>query len=53
LIVASAGYTWNPATGNSVTITFAATSRRFVRLNVTANTGWPAGQTSELQVFAP
>jgi hypothetical protein len=52
-IVASAGYTWNPATGNSVTITFAATSRRFVRLNFTANTGWPAGQTSELQVFAP
>ena len=52
-IVASAGYTFNPATGNTVTITFAATSRRFIRLNFTANTGWPAGQVSELQVFAP
>jgi hypothetical protein len=52
-IVGSAGYTFNPATGNTVTITFGATSRRFIRLNFTANTGWPAGQVSELQVFAP
>ena len=52
-IVASAGYTFNPATGNTVTVTFAATNRRFIRLNFTANTGWPAGQVSELQVFAP
>jgi cytochrome c len=52
-IAASAGYAFDPATGNTVTITFAATSRRFIRLNFTANTGWPAGQVSELQVFAP
>jgi hypothetical protein len=52
-IVGSAGYRFDPATGNSVTITFIATSRRFLRLDFTANTGWPAGQASELQVFAP
>jgi hypothetical protein len=51
-VVASAGYTFNPATGNTVTITFAATGRRYLRLNFTANTGWPAGQASEFQVYA-
>jgi hypothetical protein len=51
-VVASAGYTFDPATGNSVTITFPATSRRYLRLNFTANTGWPAGQASEFQVYA-
>jgi parallel beta-helix repeat protein len=50
-IVASAGYTFNPSTGNTVTITFPAVSYRYVRLNFTANTGWPAGQVSEFQVW--
>jgi hypothetical protein len=50
-IVASAGYTFDPSTGNTVTITFPSTSARYVRLNVTANTGWPAGQVSEFQVW--
>ena len=50
-IVGSAGYTFNPATGNTVTITFLAASYRYVRLNFTANTGWPAGQVSEFQVW--
>jgi hypothetical protein len=51
-IVASAGYTFNPSTGNTVTITFPSASYRYVRLNFTANTGWPAGQVSEFQVWA-
>jgi hypothetical protein len=51
-IVGSAGYTFNPATGNVVTITFAPVSIRYLRLNFTANTGWPAGQVSELQAYA-
>src|SRR5581483_6263166 len=51
-IVGSAGYTFNPATGNTVTITFNPTGTRYLRLNFTANTGWPAGQVSEFQVFA-
>jgi hypothetical protein len=46
-----AGYTFNPASGNTVTITFAPTSRRFLRLTFTANTGSPAGQVSEFEVY--
>ncbi|MGW0590522.1 discoidin domain-containing protein [Streptosporangium sp. NPDC002607] len=52
-IVGSAGYTFNPATGNTVTINFAATTARYLRLNITANTGWPAGQVSEFEVYGP
>ena len=48
-----AGQTFNPATGNTVTITFPATSQRYLRLTITANTGWPAGQLSEWEVYAP
>ncbi|MEO6703561.1 MAG: CARDB domain-containing protein [Jatrophihabitantaceae bacterium] len=52
-VVGSAGYTFNPATGNTVTINFTALSTRFVRLNITGNTGWPAGQLSEFQLYGP
>ncbi|GII44589.1 hypothetical protein Psi02_10130 [Planotetraspora silvatica] len=51
--VGSAGYTFNPATGNTVTINFTATTARYVRLNITGNTGWPAGQISEFEVYGP
>jgi len=51
-VVGSAGYTFNPATGNTVTITSASTQVRYLRLNFTANNGWPAGQVSEFQVYA-
>jgi hypothetical protein len=51
-LAASAGYTFNPATGNTVTVTFAAATVRYVKLTFTANTGWPAGQLSELQVYS-
>ncbi|MGA5304782.1 discoidin domain-containing protein [Nucisporomicrobium flavum] len=50
---ASAGYTFNPATGNTVTIDFGAATTRYVRISVTGNTGWPAGQISELEVYGP
>ncbi len=49
---AAAGRTFNPATGNTVTITFPATSQRYLRLTFTGNTGWPAGQVSEYEVYA-
>jgi chitodextrinase len=52
-IVASAGYTFDPATSSTVTINFGATSTRYVRLAITANTGWPAGQISEFEVYGP
>jgi chitodextrinase len=51
-VVGSAGYTFDPSTGNTVTITFAATTTRYVRLTFTANTGWPAGQASEFEIYA-
>ena len=51
-LAASAGYTFNPSTGNTVTVTFAAAQVRYVMLTFTANTAWPAGQLSELQVYS-
>jgi F5/8 type C domain len=50
-LAASAGYTFNPATGNTVTVTFTGAKVRYVKLTFIANTGWPAGQLSELQVY--
>ena len=51
-LVGSANYTFNPSTGNTVTVTFTAASARYLKLTFTANTGWPAGQLSELQAYA-
>jgi hypothetical protein len=51
-LVASATYTWNPSTGNTVTITLpAGTSERYVQLNFTANSVQNGAQVSELQIF--
>ena len=52
-IVASAVYNFAPGSANTVTISFPATTTRYVRLNITANTGWPAGQLSEFEVWGP
>ncbi|GIH20715.1 choice-of-anchor D domain-containing protein [Rugosimonospora africana] len=49
--VGSATYTFNPATGNTVSITVPGSTARYVRVNITANSGWPAGQVSEFQVY--
>jgi hypothetical protein len=46
-VVPSATYTIGP----SVTIAFPATTQRYFRVNITANTGWPAGQVSEFQIW--
>jgi hypothetical protein len=51
-IVGSAGYTFNPSTGNTVTISLpSGTSAQYVRLSFTANTGWDAAQLSEFEIF--
>ena len=50
-IVGSAEREFNPATGNTVNLTFSAANARYVRVNITANTGWPAGQVAELEVY--
>ena len=52
-IVGATGYTFNPGAGNTVTVNLPATTTRYLRLVATANTGWPAGQLSELEVYAP
>jgi hypothetical protein len=52
-VVASAGYTFDPASGNTVSIGFTATTTRYLRLNFTANTGWPAAQVGEFEVYGP
>jgi hypothetical protein len=52
-VVASASYTFDPATNSTVTINFGATGARYLRLLITANTGWSAGQISEFQVYGP
>src|SRR6185369_11922081 len=49
-IVPSAGYTFTSPT-NVVNITTPATNARYVRVNITANTGWSAGQVSEFEVY--
>lgn len=49
-LVGAATYSFNPATGNSVTINLSATVSA-VQLNITSNSGAPAGQVAELQVM--
>jgi hypothetical protein len=51
-LAGSANYSFNPSTGNTVTVTFTAASVRYLKLTFTANTAWPAGQLSELQAYA-
>ncbi|MFG3322120.1 discoidin domain-containing protein [Streptomyces sp. NPDC048171] len=48
----SATYRFDPGSGNTVTVSFPATRTRFVRVEITANTGWQAAQLSELEVHA-
>ncbi|GAA2695956.1 discoidin domain-containing protein [Actinoplanes palleronii] len=50
-VKSSAGYVFNPASGNTVTVPV-TTTQRYLRLTVTGNTGWPAGQLSEFEVYA-
>ncbi|WP_433615892.1 choice-of-anchor D domain-containing protein [Dactylosporangium sp. CA-139114] len=52
VLVASRACAFDPATGNTVTLTFPAAGVRYLRVTVTGNTGWPAGQLSELEVYA-
>jgi len=49
---AAAGTSFDPASGNTASISFAAVNQRYLRLTITANIGWPAGQLSEFEVYA-
>ncbi|MET7285301.1 discoidin domain-containing protein [Streptomyces sp. NPDC005573] len=47
------GYRFDPASGNTATVSLpSGTSLRYLRLTVTANTGWPAGQFSEVEAYS-
>jgi hypothetical protein len=51
-LAGSATYTWNPTTGNTVTITLpSGTTDQYVELNFTANNVQNGAQVSEFQVF--
>ncbi|HEX7304771.1 discoidin domain-containing protein [Lentzea sp.] len=51
-LVGSAGYVFDPATGNAVTITLPGTGVRYLRLSFSGNTGWPAAQLSGVRLYA-
>ncbi|WUN35819.1 discoidin domain-containing protein [Kitasatospora sp. NBC_00315] len=50
-VKAAAGYTFDPATGNTVTISVPGTTARYLKLSFTGNTGWAAAQLSEFQAY--
>ncbi|XVS66907.1 discoidin domain-containing protein [Actinosynnema sp. CA-299493] len=52
-LVPSAQHAFNPTANNAVTIQFTATTTRFVRLLITGNSAWPAGQVAEFEVHGP
>ncbi|MFC9862587.1 MULTISPECIES: discoidin domain-containing protein [unclassified Streptomyces] len=52
-LTASKAYTFDSAGGQSATITFDATTTRYVRVLVTANSVQPGAQLSELEIYGP
>ncbi|MEV7737562.1 discoidin domain-containing protein [Streptomyces sp. NPDC088921] len=52
-VVGAQGYRFDPATGNTATVSLpGGTGLRYLRLSVSANTGWPAGQFSEVEAYS-
>ncbi|MGW0786561.1 CARDB domain-containing protein [Streptomyces sp. NPDC002913] len=47
----SAARVFSPSAANSVTIDFTAEQVRYIRVQVTANTGWSAAQLSQVEVY--
>ncbi|WP_435862882.1 discoidin domain-containing protein [Streptomyces massasporeus] len=51
-VVPAKDHRFDPASGNTVTVPLpAGTNLRHLRLHVTANTGWPAAQFSEVEAY--
>ncbi|MFF9206370.1 discoidin domain-containing protein [Streptomyces sp. NPDC014986] len=52
-LIGSESYRFDPANSNAVTVTVPQTAPavRHLRLHVTANTGWPAAQLSEIEAY--
>jgi hypothetical protein len=49
---ADSNITFFTSPANTATATFPPATIRYLKLTITANTGWPAGQLSELQAYA-
>ncbi|MEU1433880.1 discoidin domain-containing protein [Streptomyces sp. NPDC005786] len=49
----STPYTFSPTAGESATISFDATTTRYVRVLVSANSVQPGAQVSELEIYGP
>lgn len=52
VIKSATSYSFNPSTGNEVTITFPALSTRYVQLIMTANSAVSAGQMGEVEIYS-
>ncbi|MCP2308691.1 discoidin domain-containing protein [Kitasatospora paracochleata] len=52
-LLASAAYTFDPAGGNTVTISLPTSTTRYLRLLFSANSGWPAAQVAEFEAYGP
>ncbi|MCU1678785.1 MAG: hypothetical protein JWM93_3543 [Frankiales bacterium] len=52
-LVAPVSAQFAPASANTLTFNFTAATQRYVRVNITANTGSTGGQISEFEVYAP
>ncbi|WP_371273147.1 discoidin domain-containing protein [Streptomyces sp. MUSC 14] len=51
-VVGAQGYRFDPATANTATVSLPdGTNLRWLRLTVSANSGWPAGQFSEVEAY--
>jgi hypothetical protein len=50
-LVGSGRYTFDAAKANRVTLRFARTEKRYLKVSITANAGWPAGQLSEVEAY--
>ena len=50
-VLAADSYTFDPQAANVADIALPLTEARYVRLTFTNNTGWPAAQVSELEVY--
>jgi hypothetical protein len=50
-VVPATDYTFDSTTANTVTVPFTATDLRYVQVKVSSNTGWPAAQIAEFEVY--
>ena len=50
-LAASASRSFSPSSANTVVLDFPSTDVRYVRVQLTANTGWNAAQLSEVEIY--